>query len=65
MDAVFYEDDKGSRRVRAAGLLASLADAQYGDVCQAVSATPALAFPDLKQLIRNRKIEGQAMVRVS
>ncbi|WYZ36255.1 hypothetical protein EsH8_XII_000005 [Colletotrichum jinshuiense] len=64
VEAVLYKGEEGQRGVRVAALLASLNDAQYDAVCLTVSATPGLAFPDLKQLLRSRKPEGQAMVRV-
>ncbi|KAK1994148.1 hypothetical protein LX36DRAFT_641942, partial [Colletotrichum falcatum] len=66
VEAVFYTGDGSGGRPhrRAAGLLETVDDAAYRQVCRVVWTSPDLAFVNLKRFLRSKRPEIEAAVRV-
>ncbi|KAK1990356.1 hypothetical protein LX36DRAFT_705307 [Colletotrichum falcatum] len=66
VEAVFYTGDGSGGRShrRAASLLKTVDDATYRQVCRVVWTSPDLAFVNLKRVLRSKRPEMEAAVRV-
>ncbi|KAL0929278.1 uncharacterized protein CTRU02_215819 [Colletotrichum truncatum] len=68
VEAIFFTSDgsKGSSAPhhRKVGLLETLDDSNYREVCRAVWAVPSLEFVDLRRFLRSKKPETEAAVRI-